>query len=299
MGLDKADIGKGFRRDIVYFNELNKGDITHDTYIQIATRCGVTYADYNPDRRFWVHDEVIPDKDTDFLVLTFEDNERLPAKERNEILKYKEKGFHNPNKKKLFADDNIKNMYWANKWRVYGLGVVGFLEGVVFENWKVGDFNPEGLQTWCGMDFGFSVDPDALIEMAIDQAKRKLYLKQLLYRTGLKTHQLSRIVLERAGDMLVIADSASPRTIADLEHEGVNIEGVKKGKIEEGVARMQDYEIIVDPESIELQLEFNNYVYADKGTKLYIDDWNHGIDGVRYGLTYKLENQHAGEYNIW
>ena len=33
-------------------------------------------------------------------------------------------------------------------------------EGVVFENWSIGEFNPDGLQTSCGLDFGFSIDPD-------------------------------------------------------------------------------------------------------------------------------------------
>ena len=88
-------------------------------------------------------------------------------------------------------------------------------EGVVFERWSIGEFNPDGLQTSCGMDFGFSIDPDSLTEVAIDKSKQKIYLKEHIYRNGLKSHELAQIILDKVGNMLVIADSAEPRLIAD------------------------------------------------------------------------------------
>lgn len=171
-------------------------------------------------------------------------------------------------------------------------------EGVVFDNWKYGTFNPDKLQTSCGMDFGFSVDPDALVEVAIDKTKRKLYLKQHIYKKGLGVDVLSKLIQAKVGNKLVIADSAEPRLISDLKSRGVNIKPVKKGKIEEGVTRMQGFEIIVDPESTDLGRELNHYAYADKGSKLYVDDYNHAIDAARYNLTFVLERPHAGEYHI-
>ena len=171
-------------------------------------------------------------------------------------------------------------------------------EGVVFENWSFGEFNPDGLQTSCGMDFGFSIDPDSLTEVAIDKRKRKIYLKEHIYKNGLKSQELAKIVLDKVGDMLIIADSAEPRLIADLKHLGVNIKPVKKGTIESGVTRMQDFELVITPESTNIAKELNNYVYADKGSKLYHDSWNHAIDGVRYNVIYHLDNPNAGKYYV-
>ena len=171
-------------------------------------------------------------------------------------------------------------------------------EGVVFENWNVGEFNPNGLQTSCGMDFGFSVDPDSLTEVAIDKKQKKIYLKEHIYKNGLKSQELAQIVLDKVGNMLIIADSSEPRLIADLRHLGVNIRAVKKGTIESGITRMQDYQLIVSPESTNIAKELNNYVYADKGSKLYVDSYNHAIDGIRYNVIYHLDNLNYGKYFV-
>jgi phage terminase large subunit len=171
-------------------------------------------------------------------------------------------------------------------------------EGVVFTNWKFGKFNPDGLQTSCGMDFGFSVDPDTLTEIAIDKIKKKIYVKQHIYSNGIKTHVLAPKILNSVGNKLIIADSAEPRLIADLKHLGVNIQGVKKGTIESGILRMQDFEIIVEENSNDIAKELNNYCYADKGSNLYLDKYNHAIDGIRYNVTFHLDNPNKGNYAI-
>ena len=171
-------------------------------------------------------------------------------------------------------------------------------EGVVFDNWSIGEFNPDGLQTSCGMDFGFSIDPDSLTEVAIDKRKQKIYLKEHIYRNGLKSQELAQIILDKVDDKLIIADSAEPRLIADLKHLGVNIKPVKKGTIESGITRMQDYHLVITPESTNIAKELNNYAYQDKGSKLYIDNWNHAIDGVRYNVIYHLDNPNAGKYFV-
>jgi len=171
-------------------------------------------------------------------------------------------------------------------------------EGVVFENWSIGEFNPDELQTSCGMDFGFSVDPDSLTEVAIDKRKRKIYLKEHIYKNGIKSNELAKIILDKVSDKLIIADSAEPRLIADLRHLGVNIKPVKKGTIESGITRMQDYELVITPESTNIAKELNNYIYADKGSKLYVDNYNHAIDGVRYNVIYHLDNPNAGKYYV-
>ena len=171
-------------------------------------------------------------------------------------------------------------------------------DGVVFDRWSIGEFNPDGLQVSCGMDFGFSIDPDSLTSIAINKKHKKIYLKEEIYRNGLKSHELAKIVLDKVGQTLIIADSAEPRLIADLKHLGVNIKPVKKGTIESGITRMQDYELIITPESTNIAKELNNYVFADKGSKLYVDNFNHAIDGIRYNVIYHLDNPNAGKYFV-
>lgn len=173
-------------------------------------------------------------------------------------------------------------------------------EGVVFTNWKYGKFNPDNLQTSFGQDFGFSIDPTTLVEVAIDKNKRKIYVKECLYKPKLTTSEIAAINLQNAKGGLIIADSAEPRLIAELKSKGCNVKATEKGagSISAGIALMQDYEIIVEPNSINIAKELNNYVYADKGSKLYVDAFNHAIDAIRYNVFYHLANPNRGNYDI-
>ena len=61
---------------------------------------------------------------------------------------------------------------------------------------------------------------------------------------------------------------------------------------------MQDYELVVCPEATNIAKELNNYVYADKGSKLYVDSYNHAIDAIRYNVIYHLDNPNYGRYFV-
>ena len=172
-------------------------------------------------------------------------------------------------------------------------------EGVVFTNWSYGKFNPNELPTSFGLDFGFSIDPDTLIEVAIDKDHKKIYVKEHLYQNGLRMEQLATICLNKADNKLIIADSAEDRLIVDLRHKGLNIEPIKKGTIESGVTMMLDFDIIVDESSTNIAKELNNYAYLNKGSKLYIDSFNHAIDAIRYNVTYHLDNPNKGNYYVY
>jgi len=163
-------------------------------------------------------------------------------------------------------------------------------EGVVFTNWKYGKFNPDGLQVTYGQDYGFSIDPTTLVGVAIDKKRKIIYVKEHLYKPKLTTSQIAYINLEICGKSLIVADSAEPRLIDELYRKGCNVVGAEKGagSISLGIALLQDYEIIVDSDSINIGKEFNNYVYADRGSKLFVDNFNHAIDSIRYNVTYQL-----------
>jgi len=115
LGADVNDVGKGFRRDILYINEADKMDV--DTAVQFISRASLTIIDYNPDSLFWGDDFI---NENNFITLTFQDNEYLAESEVKSILDYKAKGFFNTDlpTESLFSDGNIKNKYWSNKWRV-------------------------------------------------------------------------------------------------------------------------------------------------------------------------------------
>jgi len=165
-------------------------------------------------------------------------------------------------------------------------------EGVVFSNWSYGAFNPDNLQTTFGQDYGFSIDPTTLVEVAIDKSKKLLYVKEYLYKPKLSTSQIAHINKENANRSLIIGDSAEPRLIEELQKLGCNIKSAIKGQgsISAGVSIMQDYKIIVEENSHNIAKELNNYVYADKGSKLFLDDFNHIIDAIRYVVFYMSKN---------
>lgn len=161
-------------------------------------------------------------------------------------------------------------------------------EGVVFTNWKYGAFNPDNLQTSFGQDYGFSIDPTTLVEVAIDRKQKRIYLKEHLYKPKLTTSEIAHINKTICGQKLIVADSAEPRLIDELVKMGCRVIGTTKGagSISAGIAIMQDYELIVEGENIGKEL--NNYVYTDKGSKLFLDAWNHILDAARYNISYNL-----------
>lgn len=275
IGLDKDDVGKGLRSDIAYFNEVNRIDV--ESYRQVATRTKRVIMDYNPDREFWVDTEIRTRDDCDFIQLTFEDNEMLPIQEREEILNYKKQGYN--------EDGSIKNSYWANIWRVYGLGEIGALEGVVFTNWTEIDRLPqEARLVGYGLDFGYSNDPTALIAAYVHNGKR-IY-DQLIYQKGLLNSDISNIMRSHniSRRDVIYADSAEPKSIEELNRYGFNVKAVHKGSdsVRFGIGIMQQNDFQVTSRSIDLIKEFNTYCWSDKKQNTPIDAFNHGIDAARY-----------------
>ena len=277
---------RGARRDRLYMNEANK--MKFDAYNQLSSRTkGQVTLDWNPTSSFWFHEELIDDPDVDFLILTYEDNEGCPDRAKDFILKAKEKA--------------KTSTFWENWYRVYGLGLVGSLEGTVFPNWEIGTFD-DTIPSVFGQDYGFSNDPSTLIETAIDKVHKKIYLRAHYYKTKLTTSQIANLNKTYADNSLIIGDSAEPRLITELKSHGCNMIAVKKGKdsIMTGIAIMQDYTLIVDEHnSDDLIKELNNYIWSDKGKQKPIDAFNHYIDAARYAIYYQLSNPNRGKYSVY
>ena len=165
-------------------------------------------------------------------------------------------------------------------------------EGVIFNNWKIGNFEDNG-KTIFGNDYGFSIDPTTLIEVSIIKSQKRIYLKECYYKPGLTTSEIYDLNKSYAKDRLIIGDSAEPRLIEELNQKGLNIQGAVKGQgsVTAGIALMHDYELIIDPNSTNLIKELNNYVWNDKKSSTPIDAFNHGIDSARYAVSHELMNQ--------
>lgn len=266
-------LAHGPRRKILFINECNR-KITYDVFDQLFSRSAITFLDFNPDQEFWLHEKVLPNFPYTLIKSNFMDNPYLSEGELQNILMKKDKpGFEN----------------W---WRVYGLGELGKLEGVVYPNWSYGDFN-DTIPFGYGLDFGFYPDPDAMVKVAIDKRAKKIYAKECFYKTNQLVATLKESVgsFVRRSDML-IADSASPRMIAELKTD-FNIRGVIKtaGSVNEGIRIIQDYQLVIDPESNNLAKELNNYIWSDKKAGIPIDAFNHLLDPLRYYVMTQLNSR--------
>jgi phage terminase large subunit len=173
-------------------------------------------------------------------------------------------------------------------------------EGVIYNNWTIGEFKTPSVSVF-GQDFGFSVDPTTLIETNIDKGNKLIYVRLHYYKPNLTTSDISGLNASFAGKGLIVADSAEPRLISELKAKGNNIVGTIKGKdsITYGISLLLDYDLVIDPNSIELIKELNNYCWLEKKSSTPVDDYNHALDALRYAVSYQLENPNKGKYYVY
>lgn len=172
-------------------------------------------------------------------------------------------------------------------------------EGVIFSNWSIGEFK-EVSTVVLGQDYGFSADPSVLLKTSIDKKNKKIYVKLCFYKTHLTTSNIAQLNKQFAGQNLIVADSAEPRLINELSRHCNIVPTIKgQGSIIFGISLLQDYDLIIDPESTEIVKELNNYSWLEKKSQTPIDKFNHTIDALRYAVAYQLENPNKGEYFIY
>ena len=162
-------------------------------------------------------------------------------------------------------------------------------EGVIFTNWKIGDFDTS-LTSVFGQDYGFSIDPSTLVEVAIDKKLKRIYVNEWYYKVGMVTSDIELECRRYAGNNLIIGDSAEGRLNEELRRKGLNVEDAVKIAVNAGIALMLDYEIIVTPTSINVIKELNNYAWSNRKSETPIDKHNHCLDSIRYAVVYLLND---------
>lgn len=258
---------RGRKRDILFVNEAN--ELSAIQFQQLKMRTSrLTIIDYNPSftEEHWIAKDFNRDPRTYHFVSTYKDN---PFLEQTII-------------------DEIESLQQKNRslWQIFGEGKMAQIEGLVFTNVETIDALPDHIKrTFIGIDFGFTNDPTAIVEVAYD--RQALYLSEVCYRTQMLQQDIIR-VLKQHPRTKVISESADPRLIEEIYRAGIDIHAVKKypGSIEAGVAWMLQHPIRVTAHSTNVLKELHNYVYSqDKEGKLLntpVDAYNHAIDATRY-----------------
>ena len=285
FSVDQPGKVRGPRRDRLFINEAN--NISFETYEQLEVRTKeIIFIDYNPVAEFFVHTEIIPKVEHDFLILTYKDNEAL-------------------DKNIVRSIETRKNR--ANWWKIYGEGLLGAIETRIYTGWRIIDeipFEARLERRW--LDFGYTNDPTAIGD--IYYCNGGYLLDEKVYLKGMSNKNIADTLKSyEKPQTLIVADSAEPKSIDELRSYGLNVMGAQKGKdsVRNGIQLVQEQPISITKQSTNVIKEYRNYLWiADRDGKILnepekIND--HHMDGIRYALSTlgKAEQEKSYWDRVW
>lgn len=274
FSLDMPHKVRGPRRKRLFINEAN--NIPYETFDQLEVRTeNEIWLDWNPVTEFWWHEgngvdfnAVSLRDDADAEILTYLDNEGLPESIKKSI------------------ESRKGNKNW---WRVYGMGLIGEIEGRIYKGWQIIDEIPfEAKLERYGLDFGYTNDPTACV--AVYKYNGGIVLDEIIYQKGLLNSQIAER-LKNQPEELIVADSAEPKSIDEICVYGLScIPAIKgQGSINQGIQAVQNRKVSVTKRSVNLLKEYRNYLWqTDKDGKIINkpnDFDNHALDAVRYAVS--------------
>lgn len=260
-------------------------ELTEDDFDQLNLRlraaCGMLqiHLMFNPvSKANWVYKRFFANgtpEDTVIIHTTYKDNSYLPQEYIDSLLRL----------------ERTNPAYF----KIYVLGDFATLDKLVFPVKTVKLITEEDtkdLSFWIGMDFGYTNDPTAITWGYCDIINKKLLITGEYDKTGMTNDVIAKTLIDLGlSKERVVADSAEPKSIAELKRLGINrISAAVKGpdSVKNGIDRLQRYDIIIDERCTNTIEEFDNYTWKkDKKTGEYInepiDSFNHHIDSIRYG----------------
>lgn len=278
---DQPSKVRGPRRDRLFVNEGN--NIPQEAFEQLLVRTKeFAFVDWNPVAEFYMYTDYIGKRDdVEFITLTYKDNEALAPEIVGEI------------------EARRNNKAW---WRVYGEGQLGDVEGRIYKDWQIIDDIPhEARLIRRGLDFGYSVDPSAIVD--IYEYNGGYIVDERMYLKGQSNKQLADFIRNLPeSTTLVIADSAEPKSIDEIKLHGVNILPAEKGKdsVNYGIQMIQDKQISITKRSINGIKEYRNYMWkTDKdGRNVGIPEpgLDHFLDAMRYAISSDQPSQQLHAY---
>lgn len=188
--------------------------------------------------------------------------------------------------------------------------------GEVFPNITVRTITDDEINElqyiYAGVDFGFSVDPAVFMRVAYDSKHDTIYLLDEIYKKHCSNKQLADEIKARGYDctgqyktanswgiypevykekQLIICDSAEPKSINDLQGEGLKAIACQKfpGCVLYRIKWLQNRRIVIDPaRTPNAHREFISYEYMTTKDGEFLADVpdkdNHGLDAVAYSL---------------
>ena len=303
---DNSDKVHGSQRKRLFVNEANH--IDYEIYRQMAVRTSsIIFIDYNPASVCWIQEEVECKDNCTLIKSTYLDNPFLSPEQVREI------------------EDNKKDANW---WKVYGCGLEGTLDGLIYEFEQIDALPPKGvdkpesektdeekyadtLVEIHGLDFGFTNDPTARVRILADPKRKHLYVQERCYQTHMQNkHIIEDLDADRVDkNVEIYADCAEPKSIKDIQDGGYRVVAcdkdapVKSDKLKFQLLWMQGWKLFVTKDSLNLINELRNYVWQKdkdgKSLNIPIDKFNHLLDAMRYAVWTKWgANAGKGEYHI-
>lgn len=193
-----------------------------------------------------------------------------------------------------------------NFYRVFVLGKYGNVEGLIYRegvHWfKCEELPEEYKRRVFVVDYGFTHDPTSIGELRY--ADGQFWYDEIEYRTGMFNRDIYNLLFERAKRDETVADSAEPKSNAELRRMGLNVVDSIKGpdSVSFGISTVRSFKLNVTKRSLNTIKELRNYQYVKdrdgEWTGKPVDNWNHSLDAIRYGVTHVRQKPKFGSYSV-
>lgn len=267
FSVDQPGKVRGPRRDRLFGNEANNFSFEAFEQLEVRTKQFV-FLDWNPTNEFWYYTEVEGKRDdVERIILTYKDNEALSK----EIV--------------ASIEQRKPRKGW---WQVYGEGLLGEVEGKIYKEWQIIDELPhEAKLIRRGLDFGYSNDPSALVD--IYKYNGAYILDEIAYQKELSNKQIADIILN-CEKVTTYADSSEPKSIDEIRSYGITILPAAKGpgSVLQGIQYVQDLKVFITKRSVNIIREYRNYLWRTDREGRIINEpehqFSHSMDAIRYGF---------------